>query len=534
LEEKHNKKKSALIQMLDKAEGIEQVAQTLINWSDYQRGVFAAIRDCDDNIVVDAVAGSGKTTTLVEAMKVCLERYGNEIRILFCAFNKHIVKALRAKASHLGVTISTLHSKGFADIRATLKGVVFRAYKVHDIYDNLVGHQKYQRYNDGDTIMNHKPGLVQIVGLLKMLMLMPTETNIDMIVDVFGIDIGDEQYSYEYIVGLAIEAFELSIADKRRIDFNDMIYYPAQGIHGVAPIKYHIPLIDELQDLNKCQRILILKTYSLRIIGVGDPFQSIYRFAGADKCAFEAFIDETNALVLPLSITYRCAKAIVRRAQVRVPHIQAAPDAPEGEISKIYDSTLTNVAQEGDIIMCRVNAPLIGFAYDFIRNGKKATVLGKDIGKGLVTLIDRTIRTYQVDNIDELVDGLIDYRRTRGDKLVNQNRNMQAEALYDKIECILHVISSCGAESIFQLKDEIDNLFDEERIGVVLTTIHKFKGQEPDGSGTVFLLHPDRMFPDWGDPEEERNIVGVIKWISKAVVVTPHRLYQTLLLILLL
>jgi len=506
------KQKTNLMQSLDKAEGVPE--KKVIVWSDYQLAVYDFIRESSKNIVVDAVAGSGKTTTLERSIEVCLEQYGNSVTVMFCAFNVHIVDALRAKAGHLGVRISTLHSKGLSDIRKVLK-VSINEYKVHNIFDNLVGHKKYQRYDPGDTIMNHKPGVVQVVGLLKMLMLDPTEQNVDLIVDSYGIDIGDEQYDYDYIVGLAIQAYNISIADKHVVDFNDMPFYPAMGLHSIVPEQFDIVLIDELQDLNKCQRILVLKTYKMRIIGVGDENQSIYRFAGADKSAFQAFISETDAEVLPLSITYRCSQLVTQEAQRYVPHIQWAENAALGEISTIEHHQLVGVAEEGDIVECRVNAPLIPLAYEFIRNGKKAVVLGRDIGKGLIALIDRMVRTYDVDNISELSDALIEYERVRSNKLLAQGKKAQAEVLGDKVECILAMIVSCGAENIFQLKDEIDNLFYKDRAGVTLTSIHKIKGQEPDGDGTVFLLHPERLFPDWGDPQEEKNIAYVAKTRAK-------------------
>ena len=45
------------------------------------------------NIVIEAAAGSGKTSTLIKALKLI----PSDKKILFCAFNKDIVKELQKK-----------------------------------------------------------------------------------------------------------------------------------------------------------------------------------------------------------------------------------------------------------------------------------------------------------------------------------------------------------------------------------------------------------------------------------------------------
>ena len=57
--------------------------------------------------------------------------------------------------------------------------------------------------------------------------------------------------------------------------------------------------IDECQDLNACQRSLMLKAVKPnggRFIAVGDPAQAIYGFAGADSDS-DAPTDDTNDAV---------------------------------------------------------------------------------------------------------------------------------------------------------------------------------------------------------------------------------------------
>jgi superfamily I DNA/RNA helicase len=67
-------------------------------------------------------------------------------------------------------------------------------------------------------------------------------------------------------------------------------------------------MLDEAQDLNNCQTELAIALAGKtgRILGVGDPFQSVFGFAGADHNSYVNFRDRLKATELPLSICYRC------------------------------------------------------------------------------------------------------------------------------------------------------------------------------------------------------------------------------------
>lgn len=77
--------------------------------SKYQKTVYTYIKIGKGNAVIDAVAGSGKSTTIVNALK----QIPSAKRVLFLAFNKAIVEELKIKIGNLpNVDIKTLHSLG--------------------------------------------------------------------------------------------------------------------------------------------------------------------------------------------------------------------------------------------------------------------------------------------------------------------------------------------------------------------------------------------------------------------------------------
>ena len=80
-----------------------------IEFSPYQKSLFAEIESLSGHIMVNAVAGSGKTFSLLE----CMRRVKGDS--IFVAFNKSIASELSQKVpSH--VTASTLHSFGLKAI----------------------------------------------------------------------------------------------------------------------------------------------------------------------------------------------------------------------------------------------------------------------------------------------------------------------------------------------------------------------------------------------------------------------------------
>jgi superfamily II DNA or RNA helicase len=61
--------------------------------SEEQAAIFDAVLNTSDNVAIRALAGTGKTTTLVELAKK-LPKHGSK---LFCAFNKDIVAELQKR-----------------------------------------------------------------------------------------------------------------------------------------------------------------------------------------------------------------------------------------------------------------------------------------------------------------------------------------------------------------------------------------------------------------------------------------------------
>ncbi len=75
-----------------------------INFSDEQKAIGNAVRE-GKNVIVDAVAGSGKTTTIIQIAEVNPEK-----RILALLYNRALAEESRARIGHSNIEIRTIHS----------------------------------------------------------------------------------------------------------------------------------------------------------------------------------------------------------------------------------------------------------------------------------------------------------------------------------------------------------------------------------------------------------------------------------------
>jgi superfamily I DNA/RNA helicase len=122
-------------------------------WSPQQQEIFAFIEDeTKRHGVVEALAGTGKTTTIVEAVRHTCD--GDSVAVF--AFNKSIATELQSRKWPDGVEISTFHSFGLrvissahgrreVDARACsnrVKSVIDTTYDVRRAIEKLVSFAK--------------------------------------------------------------------------------------------------------------------------------------------------------------------------------------------------------------------------------------------------------------------------------------------------------------------------------------------------------------------------------------------------------
>ena len=450
--------------------------------SPFQQHIFSAWTDfkpSHQHLSVNAVAGSGKSTTLEHALK-----QSNEPS-LFCAFNKHIVEAAQPRFAGTRVKIATGHSIGMQ----TLSRCLPKRPKLDDNkYQRLV--REYVREFQAQY-KEDKEAVKRITSLTKFARLTLTDyTDLSAMIQManrYNLDFEiDDKRAVESLLNHGQRLAETN----GEIDFTDMLYLPARL--RFQPYQFPRVAVDECQDLSTAARRLIISCCAPggRLLFVGDPKQAIMAFAGADANSYHEIHSELRTGELPLSICYRCPADVVKMAQEIVPQIEARPGAPAGTIDWRTEEDLAKQAQPGDLIMCRKNAPLLKHALRLIRRGVHARIRGRDVGKELANLIrtiGSTISSY--DQFPEAVEFY--YHQQKAVLIAKDASDSQIEMLDDKCT----TVSECYAgllncRSVDELAARIETIFSDNGTAIWFSSIHRAKGLE---ANRTWILEFDRL-----------------------------------------
>jgi DNA helicase-2/ATP-dependent DNA helicase PcrA len=468
--------------------------------SPQQQEVYNALLQTDQNLAVEATAGSGKTTTIVNACKLLPK----SSRRLFLAFNKSITLELKKRLPE-GVRCETLHAMGMQALQQRYRGALrVNEFKTMNYCDGPIRALKIEEKKQ----IGFKYMVRELVDLARMTLCEPTVAALLELADRYGLAIEEEAAKAVVVILANLERYNFTelanVEEKRQVDFTDMVHLPATSDAFTVP-QFDYVFIDEAQDLNACQRLFVerlLAPNGGRLISVGDPRQSIYGFAGSDIYSFEKLQQRPNTLTLPLSVSYRCATRIVEQASKVYPEIQPAPFAKAGEV-RLGSS---DEVGDGDLVICRNTKPLVELFFVLIDREQRCSLAGKDIEKGLVALVSRVAHmglSAGLKRLDGLLLHLEQQLSTRGVK--KPQEHPRYVNLADKVEIVELIAGRCN--TMEEVRHMVTNLFAEIEGGAKLMTIHRSKGLEAE---RVFLLRPDLMpskfaVSDW-ELVQERNL----------------------------
>ena len=465
--------------------------------SDHQQRIFDWVRDGKGNLIVEAYAGTGKTETIVRAV-----RNAPEQAILLCAFAKKNQQALQARVTNPNARVMTLHALGYEGIRK--------------------GPWGYQRADFGVTrakslasaVCKKLPyGAVKLVTQLvsKVRELTPLNLSygaVEAVAVEFDMLPSDEEKGLKdaQVIFATQEACLLAAKEvpyETGVDSADMIYLPL--VHDWIKPTYGLIIVDEYQDMTASQLEIAQRALlpGGRMVLVGDRHQAIYGFRGAGGEEVAALKARLDAPEYALPLTYRCPQIIVRLAQELVPGYQVAETAPEGYIGQLRGlASLLETVQPDNYILSRSNAPLAEIAMALIREGRRVKVMGRDIGAGLRALVTRL----NARSIPQLLLKLGHWEAREVVRLTAMKREDLIDAVQDKAQT-LRVIARDMSE-VKELLNRLFTLFDNDDHNeghVICSTVHKAKGLEADHT---FLLANTfrRSTPEKPVSHEEDNI----------------------------
>jgi superfamily I DNA/RNA helicase len=530
-------------------------AQPAETGSPQQVAIWDAFLNTEQNIIIDALAGTGKTFTGVEGLRPVVAR---GLQCCFLAFNKSIATELQNKVPQ-GAKAGTFHSAGFGAVRNHFQ----------EPGGNLeVDADRTWKMLPENMPRQHRGKIVKLVSICKNTLCDAGDKQelLDLCAQ-YDIDLYDTQEgsqpgwqtdeSAKIVLEWTAKVLEDSKTPTGTIDFDDMIWLPV--IWGLPIRRYDFLVVDESQDLNRTQQELALMI-GKRIIMVGDKHQAIYGFRGADVNSMANMAERLAAtarglLVLPLTVTRRCPRLVTAIARQIVPELECLDDAPIGHVcfgefylefipdpitglgydykeveytkdgEKDYCQDLT--PKRGDMVLCRTNAPLVQMAYGLIRQNVPCKIQGRDFGKNLEALIKQLVPA-NASTID-LLKALLAWAEKERAKIEISSKGhpsrqeVQMQTLSDKTECIEALCD--GLDRADQVVSRIQVLFQDVNKTtsdiasyVLLSSVHRAKGLEARVVRIIrpeLLPHPMARLP-W-QKEQEMNLKYVAETRSLEV-----------------
>ncbi|NJC26205.1 UvrD-helicase domain-containing protein [Neolewinella antarctica] len=505
-----------------------------------QEEIFTFVREGEGHGIIDAVAGAGKTTTIM----ACASFAPNPARVLFCAFNNSIAREIKRKFGERdmqAVSVKTIHALGlqllrqhpeFARRLEIKENKYVSIYKSDALQEKLAPHQaqltELSGYAGGgangkkafaskNLAFKIQRRLLDISQKHRSCLNGPSRKGFEQLIRHYGIFTAAEEDSetfsrelphYYEMHRILLEAGSTMAAERHVIDFTDMIYLPFIWKLESA-VKYDWIFIDECQDLSKAQFAIAAKygQKGSRILAVGDPRQSIYGFTGADAESFDRVKRMTKATELPLTTCFRCPKDVISLAREIRPDITGAKRR-KGKVAQILPDGLMRIAKPGDLVISRLRAPLLLLAFEFIDRDVKVKVAADEAAEFLGELktlfkpderqaaIARRFKTFRVLKEQVFARNMWVIRQESARIKNGDAREKYLEGETEYLEKRLDFLQkkykqwkkSC--RTVKALLKRIEDYLSAESDAVRLSTIHRAKGLEEK---RVFILDYDKL-----------------------------------------
>jgi AAA domain/UvrD-like helicase C-terminal domain len=457
--------------------------------TDEQIEICRYIKKEKGNLQVNALAGGGKTSTIELMMEDTKEP------TLYLAFNASVVKEAMERLPS-GVKIRTINSQGLQCWgEGNGKAVTDPKKMTTLIREYIYG----LRGKDKEDASEAYWDLLGAVSMAKNLGYVPEGkfnhakrlctreelcARIENRLTPFGLKIVDD-----------LLCQSIQIASAGTLDFNDQVYMPA--LFGGSFPRFPLVYVDERQDLSPTNVALLercVPKVTGRLVEVGDRWQAIYAFRGAETDGMNRSKDKFKMNVMALSYSFRCPENIVKAVHWHVPHMRWLKTGGTYEVLSALDPA---DIPDGAAIICRNNAPLFKAAFALLAKKRSVQVAGSDIGPKILRLLGKV--GSPGDSSEDLMFKIDAWRDAQLEK------TNSPQTVHDQAEC-MKVFASWG-NSYDQAVGYAKHIFEQQGT-IKLSTGHKAKGAEWD---TVYHLDKHLLSKD----EQDLNLKYVITTRAK-------------------
>lgn len=418
------------------------------------------------DIKINAVAGSGKTTTVIEYAKA---RPKNS-KILYLAFNKSVKLEAIKRFKDDGLTnvkVETAHSLAYKNIVfAHNYKVRFQDFKTHEIAEllNLKGNgEKYTEY----IIANHINKFIAYFcnsNVLKVKDLNYLDTITESKAKIFV------KSFYSYIEKQT--RLLLGKMNKGEIEITHDFYLKKFQLSN-PELNFDYILFDEGQDASPAMLDIFLKQKANKLI-VGDTHQQIYGWRHAVNS-----LEKANFKTYPLTTSFRFSQDI---ANLGMEVLKMKHHIGDYKPSSITGKGNTNGLQV-KAVLARTNLGLLLKAIEYVTEKKDAKHIYFEGNINSYTYADEGASLYDVLNLHNGKKKMI------RDKLIKEMKDLkELEDYIEKTEDIqlglmIEIVREYG-NKIPSIINKIKALHvendEKEKAEMIFSTVHRCKGMEYD------------------------------------------------------
>ena len=323
-----------------------------------------AVRATEGPVLVIAAAGSGKTKVLTHRIAHLIQQGVAPENILAVTFTNKAAGEMRERVRNLLKNSSVLPLLGtFHSISAKLlrneigkfDSPYTTNFVIYDTEDQLGVIKKAMEALEIDSKKTNPRAVLARISEAKTNLAGPAEYS------------DSAKEFFEKIVAKIYPVYQKSLEKNNALDFDDLLSLTVKMLNDNSAIlekyqdRFKYILVDEYQDTNKPQ-YLFLKMLAQKyknIMAVGDDYQSVYLFRGADLRNILSFEkDYPEAKIVFLEQNYRSTQNILAAAQNVISnnkfqrHKNLWTQNSAGE--KIFLTELDNERNEGGFVVKKI------------------------------------------------------------------------------------------------------------------------------------------------------------------------------------
>ena len=380
----------------------------------------AAVTTLKGPVLILAGAGSGKTRALTYRVAYMVEKGIPPEQILAVTFTNKAAEEMRHRIVHLlgparaaalaKLTIGTFHALAARILRREIEALGFRrSFVIYDTVDQTALIKEILK----DLAIDSKefaPSAVQAaISRLKNDLVAPAEAPV--------------QGPWQAIVRAVYAKYQERLKASNAVDFDDLLLFAGRLFRQYPAVLkrcqdiYRYILVDEYQDTNAAQYEIIkmLAQKHRNLCVVGDDYQSIYAFRGADFRNILNFEkDYPDAKIILLEQNYRSTQNILETANAIIAENRFRTDkklwtaAPAGE--PVTLAQLETEAQEAAYVVKQINAQLAAkgralkdLAVLFRTNAQSRVLEETFLNEGLNYVLIGTVRFYERREVKDVL-----------------------------------------------------------------------------------------------------------------------------------